>query len=174
MLKNWLKDNLNIYTRVVNKAITGSNTNSMEDARLYHNWYDFKQEPKFLFIEHGANDYNSPVPVATSVSNVTKMISYYRKKYPTCYIIILAPFPDNTGRESGLVTYRNSMQTLVSSYSSSEQVYIKYIAATGSVWNPTTQSATYTIDGLHPNDAGRLLILNAITNYITTNSLTFL
>jgi len=174
LLKNWLKDNLNVQTRVVNKAISSSQTNVMEDFRSFNNWYDFKQEPKFLFIEYGVNDIGQSIPTATSVSNVTKMINYYRKKYPTCYIIILAPFPaGNTTTEAGLVIYRSAMQTLVNSYSSSEQVYIKYIADTGNAWNPVTQSGTYTTDGIHVNNAGRLLILNAITNYITTNGLTF-
>jgi len=174
MLKKWLADNLKIYTRVVNKAISGSQTNTMEDYRIFQNWYDFKQEPKFLFIEHGVNDVSQSISTATSVANVTKMIAYYRSKYPTCYIIILAPFPVGvTATEAGLVTYRSAMQTLISSYSSAEQVYIKYIAATGSVWNAATQSGTYTTDNIHVNDAGRVLILNAITNYITTNGLTF-
>jgi lysophospholipase L1-like esterase len=172
LLKNWLKDNLNVQSRVVNKAISGSQTNIMEDYRSFYNWYDFKQEPKFLFIEHGVNDVAQSISNATSVSNVTKMIAYYRGKYPSCYIIILAPFPANA-YETGLAVYRTSMQTLVNSYSAPEQVYIKYIAATGSVWNAATQGGTYTTDGLHVNAAGRLLIFNAITNYITTNSLTF-
>ena len=90
----------------------------------------------------------------------------------TCYIIILAPFPANA-YESGLATYRTSMSNLVASYSAGDQVYLKYIAATGSVWNAATQGGTYTTDGVHVNDAGRLLIFNAITNYITTNGLTF-
>ena len=55
LLKKWLADNLNIYTRIVNKAISGSQTNIMEDYRIFQNWYDFKQDPKFLFIEHGVN-----------------------------------------------------------------------------------------------------------------------
>lgn len=174
LLKNWLKDNLFINTRVVNKAIGGSQTNSMNDFRLFNNWYDFKQEPKFLFIEHGVNDIGQSIPTNTSVDNVTKMITYYRKKYPTCYIIILASFPvTNVTTEAGLVTYRIAMQTLVNSYSAQEQVYIKYIAGTGNAWNPVTQGSIYTPDGVHVNDAGRLLIFNAITNYITTNSLTF-
>ena len=174
LLKNWLRDNLNVNTRVVNKAISSSQTNIMEDYRQFNNWYDFKQDPKFLFIEHGVNDVSQSIATATSVSNVTKMISYYRNKYPTCYIIILAAFPCGvTATEAGLVTYRAAMQTLVSSYSSSEQNYIKYIAATGSVWNAATQSGTYTTDNIHVNAAGRLLIFNAITNYITTNGLTF-
>jgi lysophospholipase L1-like esterase len=174
LTKKWLVDNLNIQSRVVNKAISSSQTNVMEDYRIFENWYDFKQEPKFLFIEHGVNDIGQSIPTATSVSNVTNMINYYRKKYPTCYIIILAPFPvASTTTEAGLVIYRAAMQTLVSSYSEQEQVYIKYIAGTGSVWNAATQSGTYTTDGVHVNDAGRLLILNAITNYITTNGLTF-
>lgn len=174
LLKNWLKDNLFIQTRIINKAIGGSQTNAMNDFRLFNNWYDFKQEPKFLFIEHGVNDVGQGILNATSVSNVTKIIDYYRKKYPTCYIIILAPFPVGvTGTEAGLVTYRNSMQTLVNSYSAEEKIYIKYIASTGTAWNPITESGTYTTDNIHVNDAGRLLILNAITNYITTNGLTF-
>ena len=174
LLKKWLADNLNIYTRIVNKAISGSQTNIMEDYRIFQNWYDFKQDPKFLFIEHGVNDVSQSIPNATSVSNVTKMIAYYRGKYPSCYIIILAAFPVGvSGTEANLVTYRASMQTLVNSYSAQEQNYIKFIAATGSVWNPVTQSGTYTTDNIHVNDAGRLLIFNAITNYITTNSLTF-
>jgi lysophospholipase L1-like esterase len=172
LLKNWLIDNLNVETRVVNRAISSSQTNIMEDYRAFNNFYDFKQEPKFLFIEHGVNDVAQGITNATSVSNVTKMISYYRKKYPTCYIIILAPFPANA-YETQLATYRSSMQTLVSSYSAQEQVYIKYIGATGSAWNASTQGGTYTTDGLHVNSAGRVLILNAITNYITTNGLTF-
>jgi len=174
LLKNWLKDNLNVQTRVVNRAISSSQTNIMEDYRSYNNWYDFKQDPKFLFIEHGTNDIGQSIATATSVSNVTKMINYYRKKYPTCYIMVLGSFPNgSTTNEAGLVTYRAAMQTLVSSYSSAEQVYIKYISATGTAWNPVTQSGTYTTDNTHVNDAGRLLIFNAITNYITTNSLTF-
>ncbi len=174
LLKNYLKDTLNIQTRVVNKAISGSQTNTMEDYRKFNNWYDFKQDPKFLFIEHGTNDIGQSIPTATSVSNVTKIINYYRAKYPTCYIIILGSFPNgNSTNEAGLVIYRAAMQSLVSSYSAPEQVYIKYIAATGSAWNPVTQSSTYTTDGVHVNDAGRLLIFNAITNYITTNGLTF-
>jgi lysophospholipase L1-like esterase len=174
LLKDWLKDNLNVQTRVVNKAISSSQTNVMNDFRLFNNWYDFKQNPKFLFIEHGVNDVGQSIPTATSVSNVTNMINYYREKYPTCYIVILAPFPVGIPEtESGLVTYRAAMQSLVLSYSSSEQVYIKYISGTGSAWDPVTQSLTYTTDNVHVNAAGRLLILNAITSYITTNGLTF-
>jgi lysophospholipase L1-like esterase len=171
-LKNWIQDNLNVYSRVVNRAISSSQTTIMEDYRSFNNFYDFKVEPKFLFIEHGVNDIAQGISNATSVSNVTKMINYYRKKYPTCYIMILAPFPANA-YESGLATYRTSMSNLVASYSSSDQVYLKYIAATGSVWNAATQGGTYTTDGVHVNAAGRLLILNAMTTYITTNNLTF-
>jgi len=174
LLRNWMRDNLNINVRLVNKAISGSQTNIMDDYRNFNNFYDFKQEPKFLFIEHGVNDIAQSIPNATSVSNVSKMIAYYRQKYPNCYIIVLGSFPCGTTLlESGLVTYRASMQTLVSSYSTEEQKYIKYIAATGTAWNPVTQSAANTTDGIHVNAAGRLLIFNAITNYITSNNLTF-
>jgi len=172
LLKNWLKDNLNVHTRVVNKAIPSSQTNLMENYRVFNNWYDFKQDPKFLFIEHGVNDVSQSIPNATSVSNVTKIINYYRKKYPTCYIMILSPFPC-AAQEIGLAIYRTSMQTLVNSYPNEDKVYLKYIAGTGSAWNATTQGGTYTTDGTHVNDAGRLLILDAITSYITANSLTF-
>lgn len=171
-LKNWLRDNLNIFTRVSNKAISGSQTNIMEDYRNFNNFYDYKIAPKFLFIEHGVNDVAQSIPTATSVANVTKMINYYRKRYPTCYIIVLSPFPA-AAFETGLATYRAAMASLVASYSVDEQNYIKYIAATGSAWNAVTEGILYTTDGLHVNAAGRTLIFNAITNYITTNGLTF-
>lgn len=174
LVKKWLSENININVRNVNKAISGSTTNIMEDYRVFNNFYDFKQDPKFLWIEHGVNDISQSVSNATSVSNVTKMINYYRKKYPTCYIIILAAFPVGVvSTEASLVTYRNSMQTLVNSYSTADKVYLKYIPGTGSVWNPVTQSATYAPDNIHVNDAGRLLIVNAITSFITANNLTF-
>lgn len=172
LLRKWLNENLNINVRVVNKAISSSQTNIMEDYRTYNNFYDFKQPPKFLIIEHGVNDVAQGISNATSVLNVTKMISYYRKKYPTCYILILAPFPANA-YESGLATYRASMESLVNGLSTQDRVYVKYIAGTGTAWNAATQGGTYTTDGIHVNAAGRLLILDAITSYITSNNLTF-
>lgn len=172
LLKNWLRDNLNVFTRVSNKAISGSTTVTMDDYRNFNNFYDYKQTPKFLFIEHGVNDVSTSVPTATSMANMAAMIKYYRTKYPTCYIIVLSPFPCQPF-ETGLATYRAALASLMAGYSPSEQVYIKYIAATGTAWNPATEGGTYTTDGIHVNAAGRLLIFNAITNYITTNSLTF-
>lgn len=177
LMKKWLVDTLDVQTRVVNKAISGSQTNTMEDYRIFQNWYDFKQEPKFLFIEHGINDVAQSIALSTSMANTKAMIDYYRAKYPTCYIMVLAPSPWNPSDRPTvgplLTAYRAALNTLVSSYSTAEQFYIKYIAGTGTAWNPDTQQSTYTTDGLHPNDAGRQLLFNAMTTYITTNNLTF-
>jgi len=175
MMKIWLNQNLNINVRTLNRAISGCQTNTMEYYRAYNNFYDFKVDPKFFWIEHGVNDISQNIPTATSVANVTAMINYIRKKYPTCYIMILVSFPcGDAPTEAGLVTYRAAMQTLVNSYPATDQVYLKYIAGTGTAWNAATQSGLYTTDNVHANPAGRILIFNAITNYITTNGLTFL
>lgn len=172
LFDKWLDDNLNIKVRTLNRAISSSQTNIMEDYRVWSNWYYPKMPPRLLVIEHGVNDVAQGILTATSVANVTAIIQDYRKKYPTCYILILAPFPA-AAYETGLATYRTAMSTLVSGLSANDRKYVKYIPGTGSAWNATTQGGTYTTDGIHVNAAGRVLILNAITSHITTNGWTF-
>ena len=176
MLRNYIRDTLGIDIRNVNKGVSGSQSSQLEFLRVYQNWEDFKVAPRIVVFEHGVNDFLQGIDTGTYKANILKTLTYCHRRYPNCSFLLLNPFPNGTsGTESGLVNYRAAMGNLynygISDLTLKARTY--WVNTTSSVWNAATQSGTYTVDGTHPNNSGRVLIYNAIRNFIVANNIQF-
>lgn len=172
LIRNWLRDTRNVNTRVINRAVSGSSSVFHERARAFDGLYNFRDKVKAAIWEHGINDVAQAVSTATTIANLRAYIAHFRKTQGSSFpIFVFAAYPNgNSGNEASLVTLRAAIKADLISLND-PRVY--YIESMGTLFNPATQSGTYTADGTHLNDAGNALVVTAFQNYITTNNIQF-
>jgi hypothetical protein len=160
LIRNWFRDTKGINTRVSNRAISGSHSTHHEYLRAFNGRYTFNEAPFVVFWEHGVNDVAQGVSTATTQSNLTKWLNYWNTFYPQTWCVVLNPFPTgNSSYETGLATLRTAIASTMQTVGGSKNIFI---SQTGSMFNPTTQSGTYTSDNIHLNDAGCALAASTI------------
>jgi lysophospholipase L1-like esterase len=177
-VRNYLKDrDTSVNLRLVNKSIGGTTSSHHEILRKNEGRYDFIEAPKlFIYEQGGINDFSQGVPLDTTLKNIVKMIRHVQSQAPNCQFFLLAPWPTaNTTTEAGLVIRRAAFATLMASGLPPDIDASKahYIAGTGNMFDPVTQSGTYTDDGVHLNEAGNRLGSNKIIDYIIATPLEF-
>lgn len=170
-VKSFMKDVKDVKLRLVNKSIPGTTSVHHETLRKSENRYDFIEPPRlFIYEQGGINDQSQSVPIDTTLANITRAIRNLEKQAPFCHFFLLAPFPtQNVTNEAGLVTRRAAFASYVAGLTGRDATYVHYISTTGNMFNPVTQSGTYTTDGLHLNAAGNALAAKQIINYIIAN-----
>jgi lysophospholipase L1-like esterase len=137
--------------KFINKGIGGSNSSNLVTNI---NWLG-KFEPDILTIGIGMNDANGGgSDVTTYKANLTYMINNYRKKNPNVFIILCTPntIDVTQGGRSNIALFRTAMQEVGASMNCQ-------VARFENAWS-TGQVATYTQDGVHPNDSGHSLLFN--------------
>jgi uncharacterized repeat protein (TIGR01451 family) len=166
LFRNWLRDTKSINTRVLNKAISGSQSSQHEYLRAFTGRYNVNDPPLIVFWEHGINDVIQGVTTATTQANLTAWLRYWNTFYPATYCVVLSPFPTgNTTNESNLATLRTALASTMSTVGGSKNIWI---SGTGSMFNPVSQINTYTGDGIHLNDAGCALAATTIQSALTS------
>lgn len=168
-IRNYMRETKNVPTRVINKAEPGSTSQFHEDARMFDNRYDFSDVPFAAVFEHGINDASQSIPPATTVQNMVNYVAHWRRISSKIWIFIFAPFPNgNSTIEAKLVILRAALAASVTGLADARVLYFDTM---GSIYNPVTQSGTYTSDGTHLNDAGNALVVTEFQNKVA--SITF-
>lgn len=166
LIRNWFRDTKNTNTRIINKAISGSNSTHHEYLRSFNGRYNLNETPFAVFWEHGINDVAQGVSTATTQANLTAWLKYWNTFYPNTWCIVLSPFPTgNSTNEAALATLRTALASTVSTVGGSKNIWV---SGTGSMFNPATQINTYTSDGIHLNDAGCAIAATTIQSALTS------
>jgi lysophospholipase L1-like esterase len=166
LMRNWFRDTKNINTRVLNKAISGTQSSQHEYLRAFTGRYTVNEPPFMVCWEHGINDVIQGVTTATTQQNLTAWLRYWNTFYPSTWCVVLSPFPTgNTTNESNLATLRTALASTMTSIGGSKNVWV---SGTGNMFNPVTQINTYTGDGIHLNDAGCALAATTIQSALNS------
>jgi lysophospholipase L1-like esterase len=160
LVRNWFRDTKGINTRVLNKAISGSQSSQHEYLRAFTTRYNVNEPPFAVFWEHGINDVIQGVATATTQANLTAWLRYWNTFYPSTWCVVLSPWPTgNVTNEANLATLRTALASTMSSIGGSKNIWVP---GTGTMFNPVTQAATFIPDGIHLNDAGCALAATTI------------
>ena len=173
LIKNYIRDTRGIPNRIVNKAIGGTTSTNQEELRKFDNRYDAIEIPLAAFFEHGANDSAQSIPPATTIANLIQYINHWRRMEggDKVQVIVLAPFPtSDTANEARHATLNTALISAINDIRLTD-LNVHYIVGTRTLFNPVTQSGSFTTDGLHLNPAGNVLVVNQVIAYIEANNL---
>jgi lysophospholipase L1-like esterase len=130
--------------KLINKGIGGINSSQLVDGLIWNS----RLCPDLVTIGIGMNDSsNQAVPVGQYKTNVEITIDTLRLRNPNVHIILCTP---NTTTDANRTPYIESYRTAMVEVSASKNVDVVHFE---SAWN-TTESATYTVEGIHPNSLG--------------------
>ncbi len=142
---------------------------------------DFSQV-EILFIEHGINDYNASLPIYNEEDKydeysftgaLRSSIELLQQKFPKLRIILITP------TYSWFVSLEQTCEERYSEYGNledyvnaeilvAEELGVEVIDHYHNFYPHETWEdwSVYTMDGLHPNEAGRQKIADSLVNYL--------
>lgn len=153
------------YT-VYNRGISGDSTyhllERMEDVYVL--------EPSVVVLLIGVNDFmNDARPVEDVVADYTKILDELKENLPETVVVCQSVYPGADGRQFKVADYNDDIIELNKAIKelAEERNYIyadihPYLLAEGS---PLINSE-YCTDGVHPNEAGYIVIAEHLTEYI--------
>jgi len=155
-----------IDCRVVNKSM-GGYTSISTGYWLNQGWLDIEQVD-IIFYQMGINDTTAPTSSGNFTTELQRIISLRDRKYPTAKIVFVGATPlNNNTTEATLATFR----TLMSNEASApDNIYYVSLAT---AFDRTVLANYTSSDGVHPNIASNALCGTVLTDWITTNNITF-